>query len=212
MVFSDSELLTRDGRRRIERAFGAPVFDVFGTFETDNIGYECGKHAGYHLAIDCVVVEFLRDGRPVAAGESGDLVCTVLNNLAMPLIRYKLGDIGSASTERCTCGRVFPLMNVVEGRSVDCVVMPDGSTRSPMKFLLGMDSLGDLALEYQVLQTAPERFLIRLVSARDLSSADRSLLAGLITAHHPRARVSIEQVAHIEREPSGKRRTFVCRV
>lgn len=209
-VFTDSELLIPDARRRIERAFGAPVFDVFGTFETDNIAYECSEHAGYHLAIDCVVVEFLRDGKPVTPGESGDLVCTVLNNFAMPFIRYKLGDIAAALPGYCRCGRNLPMMKVIEGRSVDCMLMPDGTMQSPMNFLLQMDALGELALEYQVVQTEADAFVVRLVPARDVTSADRKHLSDFIVAQCPGARVSVEQVEHIEREPSGKRRTFIC--
>ncbi len=212
MVFTDSELLAPDARRRIEAAFGAPVYDVYGTFETDNVGYECSEHSGYHLAIDCAVFEFVRGGRPVAAGESGNVVCTVLHNLAMPLIRYKLGDIGSASLQRCACGRGLPLMNVIEGRDVDCVVMPDGTSRSPIQFLVSMDKLGDLALEYQFVQTSLQQFVLRLVPSRELTAADRDRLAGILSAHHPGASMEIEQVAHLEREPSGKRRAFVSRL
>lgn len=211
-VFTDSELLTPVDRRIIERAFGAPVLDVFGTFETDNIAYQCGEGGGYHLAIDCVVLEFIRDGQPVAPGEHGNLVCTVLNNTAMPLIRYALGDIGSAATRGCACGRTLPLMNVIEGRDVDRVRMPDGSTRSPMKFLVALDALHHLALEYQVVQTSLFDFTYRLVTARALTEADRGYLAGLIRAQHAEARVHFELVDHIGRERSGKRRTFISRI
>ena len=88
LVFSDSELLTIQARNQIERVFGAPLFDVYGTYETDNIGYECADRRGYHLAIDCVVPEIVVNGRAAEPGEPGELVCTVLHNYAMPLIRY----------------------------------------------------------------------------------------------------------------------------
>lgn len=212
IVFTDSELLTPDARKSIERAFGAPVFDVFGSYETDNIGYECREHMGFHLAIDCVVAEFLRDGAVVSAGDRGQLVCTVLHNFAMPLIRYNLDDIAAASTVSCPCGSGMPLMRVVEGRSVDCVVLPDGSTQSPMQFLGALDSFGDLAHEYQIIQTAPGKFLVRLVPARDFTSADRSRVAITLRNQCPGAEVSVEQVTSIQREASGKRRTFISRV
>lgn len=212
LVFTDSELLTPSARRRIEAAFGAPVFDVFGSFETDNIGHECRERSGFHLSVDCVVAEFVRDGSVVPSGESGHLVCTVLNNFAMPLIRYDLDDIAAAAPQPCACGRAMPLMMAVEGRRVDCVRLPDGSAQSPMQFLGGLDSIGDIAHEYQIVQTAPDRFLARLVPARELAAADRERIADTIRRQCPGARVEFEQVANIEREPSGKRRTFICRV
>lgn len=212
MVFTDSELLTSSVRRRIDESFGAPVFDVFGSYETDNIGYECAEHAGYHLAIDCVVAEFVRGGAAVAPGESGELVCTVLDNYAMPLIRYNLEDIAAAAPEPCRCGRGLPLMSVVEGRSVDCVVLPDGSLQSPMQFLGALDSIGELALEYQIVQTARDAFLVRLVPRRELDAADRGRVADTILGQLPDAHVRLQEVGEIAREPSGKRRTFICEV
>jgi phenylacetate-CoA ligase len=212
MVFTDSELLTPAARRLIDETFGAPVFDVYGTYETDNIGYECSEHSGYHLAIDCVIVEVLENGAPVAAGESGDLVCTVLGNYGMPFIRYSLGDVAALSPEACRCGRSLPLMSIVEGRRVDCVRLPDGGLQSPMRFLGALDSIDELALEYQVVQSSPGDFLVKLVPRRELADDDQQHIAGLIRAQLPDARVTIQPVGHIPREASGKRRTFTSRI
>ncbi|HUO82696.1 MAG TPA: hypothetical protein VM616_07560 [Gammaproteobacteria bacterium] len=212
MVFTDSELLSIAQRRQIEESFGAPVFDVFGTFETDNIGHECSEHAGYHLAIDCVVAEVLQDGVTAPPGETGSLVCTVLDNFAMPFIRYDLGDIVAFSSEACRCGRSLPLMSIVEGRRVDYAVLPDGSRQSPMRFLLAFDSISELALEYQVVQTACDAFLINLVPRRELAEADRTRIAGFIRAERPGARVTVQEVVDIAPEASGKRRTFISQI
>jgi phenylacetate-CoA ligase len=209
IVFTDSELLTPPARRLIEAAFGAPVFDVFGTFETDNIGYECEEHAGYHLAIDCVVAEFVRDGMPVEPGESGDLVCTVLDNYAMPFIRYRLDDTAAASPEACRCKRNLPLMSVVEGRHYDNVLLPDGATQSPLRILVALDSIGELALEYQIVQKATDAFQVRLVPRRALTTADREQVAGIVRRHLPGARVTVHEQTELARERSGKRRAFI---
>ncbi|CAN5347381.1 AMP-binding protein [soil metagenome] len=212
LVFTDSELLAPSVRRQIEQAFDAPVFDVFGAYETDNIGYECAEHSGYHLAIDCVVAEFVRDGRAVRAGESGELVCTVLNNYAMPLIRYNLQDIAAASPAPCACGRSLPMMSVVEGRFVDCAVLADGSRVSPMQFLGKLDAIDDVALEYQVVQTAVDEFRVTLVPRGIIGAAERERVAQIIRAQHGGARVTIAEAPEIEREASGKRRTFICEI
>ena len=209
MVFSDSELLTAAARRHIERVIGARVIDVFGSYETDNIGYECHEHSGYHLAIDCVVPEFVVDGRPVAPGVPGELVCTILHNYAMPLIRYSLGDIAAASGHACACGRGLPLMTVIEGRLVDCVLRADGSSESPMQFLVKLDCISDFALEYQVAQKAYDEFLVTLVPRRTLRDVDRDVVVNAILGQYPDARVSLVEATDIACEPSGKRRTFI---
>jgi phenylacetate-CoA ligase len=99
MIFTDSELLTPTLRRSIETAFKRSVIDIYGTLETDNIAYECERHCGYHIAIDAVILEFVADNRPVPSGVSGEIVCTVLNNYAMPFIRYRLNDFGIGGSE-----------------------------------------------------------------------------------------------------------------
>ncbi|HLF10255.1 MAG TPA: hypothetical protein VJA26_03500 [Gammaproteobacteria bacterium] len=208
VVFSDSELLTQAARKQIEHLLGARILDVFGSYETDNIGYECRERCGYHLAIDCVVPEFLVDGRPAAPGEPGELVCTVLHNYAMPLIRYNLQDIAARSAHPCACGRGLPLMSVVEGRTVDCVLRPDGTKESPMRFLARFDYMSEFALEYQVAQTAYDEFRVTLVPRRELRAGDREFIVGAILEQYPRAHVTVVEAADIPREPSGKRRMF----
>ena len=93
-VFTDSELLTPDTRALIEKAFGAPVLDVFGSFETDNIAYQCSSDSDYHVTTDSVIAEVLNDGKS-ATDRDGDLVVTVLRSRMTPFIRYNLRESGS---------------------------------------------------------------------------------------------------------------------
>jgi len=144
----------------------------------------------------------------VAPGEQGELVCTVLENYAMPLIRYNLGDIAAGSPYPCACGRGLPLMRVVDGRTVDFVLRADGTSESPMQFLGKFDCVSEFALEYQVAQTACDEFRVTLVPRRRLCAGDRELIAGAILEQYPRAQVTVVEAADIPREPSGKRRTF----
>ena len=90
-------------RRQIERAFGVPVFDVFGSWETDNIAWECREHVGYHLAIDCVIAEIVCDGmwQPGKvvnsfAPYSTILQCDLLDDIAVEYRR--------ATTRTVICG------------------------------------------------------------------------------------------------------------
>ena len=78
-----AELLHPSLRAFIEKVFASPVIDVYGTMETENIAFECHYHTGYHIAVDSVVMEFLKEGKPVDAGEEGEIVCTVLHNISV---------------------------------------------------------------------------------------------------------------------------------
>ena len=76
---------------------------------------------------DLFFVEVLdEEGRPVAPGESGELVITDLSNYYMPFIRYRTGDIVVLSDRGCSCGRGYPLLEKVEGRAFDVVRTPGG--------------------------------------------------------------------------------------
>lgn len=207
-LFTDSEMLTVGTRNIIEEAFASRVLDVFGAFETDNMAYQCQRARDHHVAVDSVIAEVIRDGDQIESGE-GDLVTTVLNNLATPFIRYRLGDRVSPVRDACPCGRTFPLIRIEAGRSDDRVVAPDGSLRSPMSFLWRFDSLSELVLEYQVVQQSPAEFLVRIVPARALSPADEQRIREVIRKDFPAASVRIEQMTSIPRTPAQKLMAFV---
>src|SRR5690606_31785328 len=88
-----AEKLHQFQREAIERVFGAPVFETYGSREFMLIGAECPEHAGLHITAENLIVEVLgSDDRPVPAGEEGDVVITDLTNTGMPFIRYRNGD------------------------------------------------------------------------------------------------------------------------
>lgn len=152
-LFTTSELLTECDRREIENAFGVPVRDFYGAHETGLIAWQCPEEGNYHINTDSVLVEWEWDGKPVAPGHRGRIVCTVLDSFAMPFIRYVIGDVGVARAEECPCGRGLPLMRMVEGREADFVVLPDGGLLSP-DALCGV--IGAIAgvRQFQVVQNA----------------------------------------------------------
>ena len=65
---------------------------------------------GLHVNEDHFIVEVIdpEDGRPVAPGADGELVFTTLTKEALPLIRYRTGDLGAITLEPCRCGRTTP--------------------------------------------------------------------------------------------------------
>ena len=145
-------LLTPEQRRLIGSAFG-DVRDVYGAVEFGDIAWECERHEGYHVNADCLVVELLRDGRPALQGEAGEVVCTSLQSYAMPLIRYRLGDEGVFSTDRCGCRRGLPLLKVISGRADDCIHLPDGGLISPRALVSALAYIEGVR-QYRIAQEA----------------------------------------------------------
>lgn len=209
LLFTDSELLTAQDRQSIEDAMGVRAIDVYGTWETGNIAHECERREGHHVAIDCVVLEILAgDGNPARAGEEGRLVCTMLDNDAMPLIRYDLGDIAAWSAAPCACGRSFPLLQVIAGRANDQLRLADGQAVSPEGLLARFGAMSAWIREYQIVQDAPERFRMIVVPGAQFDDVARGRIRAIFEAWRPSVEVTIETVDSIPREASGKRRTF----
>lgn len=212
IVFTDSELLAPFIRESLSQAFQAPVIDIYGTIETENIAWQCAQGSAYHYASDCAIFETLVDGKRTEPDEPGVLVCTVLNSLTMPFIRYEIGDLVTLSSQGCDCGRTLPLISAIEGREMDQVVLPDGRRVSPMAFLEFSTILPGVAREYQIIQNAINDFTVLIDPIHPLDESERHAIVEIARKFNSSARVQIETVDCIPREPSGKRRTFISRV
>jgi phenylacetate-CoA ligase len=205
-VFTSGELLRPAVRDAITDAFGARVFDIYGSSETKEIAWEC-RNGGMHVNADVVRLEVLDDAsRPVPDGVEGNLVVTLLVNRAMPLLRYRTGDRGSLLTETCGCGHPFPLLGVVTGRRADALVLAGGRRVSPYALTCAMERVGDV-LRYQVTQLEPARLRVRAILD---PGADRSRIAGRIRAvlQGEVADFLETEVEFVDRLPTGPRAKF----
>lgn len=119
-IITSAGTLFPDFRETIERVFGCKVFNRYGSREVGIMAMECEKHEGLHLSIFNHYLEILdQDGNDTPEGEIGDVVVTLLTNYTMPLIRFKIGDMAVPTKHRCSCGRGFPLISHVTGRTVN---------------------------------------------------------------------------------------------
>jgi len=117
VVATSAEVLTAETRRRVEKAWGARVFDTYGATEYAPIAAECA-HGRRHLVEDGALIEVVDErGRPVPPGEPGDKVLlTVFDRRTQPLIRYELSDVLRLDSASCECGRPFRILASIEGR------------------------------------------------------------------------------------------------
>jgi phenylacetate-CoA ligase len=205
MLFTGGELLN-GSRSALTAAFGAPVYDIYGTSETKEIAWEC-THRGMHLNADVVRLEVLDDlGRSVSEGQEGNLVATLLVNHAMPLLRYVTGDRGALLSAKCTCGRSSPLLGVMSGRSADVLVLRGGQRISPYALTCALERVSGV-LRYQVQQLDPARVRVRAIAegaanretiAQQMRSALRFDVAPFLDA----------DVEFVDRLPTGPRAKF----
>src|SRR5690606_30639221 len=120
-------LLDRE-RELIERVMGCKVTNRYGCEEVGLIASECEEHRGLHINVDDVFLEVVDDeGRPVKPGIPGKILVTDLANYGMPLIRYRIEDVGILSDRQCPCGRGLPLMHSIMGRVADFLKRADGT-------------------------------------------------------------------------------------
>jgi len=165
LIFTCAENLDEKNRQLISSGFnGSEVFDNYACSEFGLLAWECRLHEGYHINADALMMEFLKDGEEVASGESGEIVCTNLSNHAMPLIRYKLGDVGTKGEEQCSCGVTLPLMKVIEGRIDDFLRTLDGRLISPTIFFpYPFESMKRIR-QFRVIQEKRNKLKIQLVA------------------------------------------------
>lgn len=115
-------------RTSIESAFAVKVLDAYGCAEGMWIASQCGASDLYHVHALDVVLELLDDDdQPVRPGTPGHVVVTRLHPGPSPLVRYRTGDLAIGATEACHCGRGYPTIAEVVGRSADMITTPTGN-------------------------------------------------------------------------------------
>ncbi len=122
-----SEPWTNQTRAEIEKRTGMSASDIYGISEVigPGISYECWNKDGLHVSEDHFLVEVVdpSTGAPVPEGKEGELVFTSLAKEAVPVIRYRSGDLASISYRPCACGRVFARHSKVYARTDDMFVI-----------------------------------------------------------------------------------------
>jgi phenylacetate-CoA ligase len=207
VVFTTAETLLAHQRPALERAFGATVADQYGCTEMSLFVSQC-EMGTYHLHPEHGILEvLLPDGKPAPEGTPGEAVCTGLVNMAMPLLRYQLGDRVVLSKRPCACGRSFPVIEEILGRMDDVLITPSGRPLGRLdpifKPLSGIR-------EAQILQVSRDRLLVRLATEPAFTTRDReSLLHELRKRIGDEMAIDLEFVPRIPKEHNGKFRAVV---
>ncbi|MTI98600.1 MAG: phenylacetate--CoA ligase family protein [Marinobacter adhaerens] len=213
-IVATSMMLLEHERVVIEEAFGCAVTNRYGCEEVGLIACECEQHKGMHLNLPHVYVEFLDDqNNPVAPGEPGKIVVTDLNNFAMPLIRYRVEDVGVYSERDCSCGRGFPLLERLEGRVADFLKLPGGGRVAGISLVERTLTKVVGVEQMQLVQEKLDQVWVNRVRGTEYTErTDQELVAAMREVFDERVELIIRDVPHIPQEASGKYRFSICRV
>ena len=194
-------------RESIGRAFGCSVTDTYGCTEGAMIAAQCSE-GSYHLSVNQCHVEILDDhGKPLPDGEIGNVVATRLDNFAMPLIRYSLGDIAAIEPEGntyCKCGRQTPLLNGLIGRDTDLVVTASGK-KLIVHFFTGIFEHVPEIRQFKIVQKSVDQVKIEFIPDEGFDdSVLRTLEERMNSRLNERLPIAWSRVEKISPSGSGK--------
>jgi phenylacetate-CoA ligase len=172
-------------RERIREAFGCETLDTYGCTEGAMIAAQC-RDGNYHLSVNQCFVEIVDErGEPVPDGRMGRVLVTRLDNFAMPLIRYDIGDLAeleTAGSERCRCGRRTPLLRRVIGRDTDIVLTRSGKRMIVHFFTAIFEHVPEIR-QFKVVQNDLDGIEIRYIPAENFRPATLAEVERKIHTH-----------------------------
>jgi phenylacetate-CoA ligase len=206
---TNAEPVREDERKLISEAFHCPVRETYGMAETVAAGSECpaGTLHQWPEAGHIEVSEPFADSNGGHAGPSGEFLCTGLLNPDMPLIRYRVGDRGTAPHFRpCACGRTLPVIDAVDGRTTDLLLTRDGRR----VFWLNPVFYGLPVRETQIVQESLDRLTVRAVPAPGFGPATTRTISDRLRQRMGDVDIDVQQVSEVPRTSFGKLRAVVC--
>ena len=213
-IISSSMMLLPKERAVIEQIFSCKVTNRYGCEEVGLIACECEKHDGMHLNTDHLYIEFIKeDGMPAKTGEEGTIVITDLINHGMPLIRYRIEDVGVPSDRKCSCGRGLPLMEKVAGRVADFLVRKDGSLVAGVSLVERTLTAIKGIEQMQIVQESTSEIVLNIVKMEGYSQkSENDLMNEFLSVFGNNVKIKLHYVERIPQEQSGKYRFSICKI
>jgi phenylacetate-coenzyme A ligase PaaK-like adenylate-forming protein len=190
-------------RRSLADLWGCEVYEHYGMTEMGlGGGVDCAAHAGYHIRENELLIEVVdpASGAPVASGATGEVVFTTLNRRAMPLVRYRTGDISYLVPGRCACGSPLTRLGRIARRIAGGVDLGGGELTIGMldEAIFAVDAVTDFTASFH--PAWPPRLRI------DVDHAGRNADSGVIASAVYAALANIPVLAAVH--TSGARLTL----
>ncbi len=208
-----SEMLFADDKILLEKQFGVPIINEYGSAELDIIALE-DPEGRWQVNAETVFVEILdADDNPVPLGEEGKIVVTALYNKAHPLIRYEVGDLGSLAE---TSTAKYPVLKKLTGRTNDVAILPSGKIASGMTFYSITKKLFDdegNVKEFVIIQIKADTFEIVYTSDNPLTTTETENIKSAFSAFlEPGLTLILNRKKTLERSSAGKLKQFTSEV
>jgi len=162
-------------RTRIEDWLGIKAYDIYGTSELSGPMFtECTEQKGFHIWSDLALVEIIDPGtgESLESGEKGELTITMLQKEALPMIRYRIGDITMMDDDVCACGRTHPRIQRIQGR-VDDMLIIRGINVFPSQVEYALMGIPEVGQHFQIVverKGALDDMLVRVELSKGLFS------------------------------------------
>jgi len=215
-ISSTTETLLPHVREYLENQFECKVYDQYGGGECESIAFECKEQSGLHITNEHVYLEILNADGHDEDQNTGDIIVTDLDNYAMPLIRYEIGDNASFASKKysCDCGVRLPKLKSIIGRATDTIILKNGSKVHGVFFtdILSELNLKDTGLirRFQVSQEKYGEIEFRIETSEDLKSSSLSLLENALNRFFFKVEIKIFQ--KLEHDKSGKFRYVISKI
>ena len=172
------------------------------------------------MITDGAYIEFVdEDGELIPSEEPGEIIVTGLNNYAMPLIRYRIGDVGTPTNERCPCGRSWPLIKDIQGRSYDRISLSNGAKISLPHIYpyLYQELKGNVfsILQFQIIQETKKTIIFKIVKGKNFDLKMLERIKSNLETYFAGLGENLEVIMQIVEEipiERGKRRTLISKV
>ena len=140
-------------RKHISESLGIELYDIYGLTEIygPGIGINCEYNEGMHYWDDFLYIEVIdpKTGEPVPDGEMGEIVITTLVKEGAPLIRYRTHDLSRIIPGKCKCGRCYPRLDTIMGRTDDMMKIK-GVNVFPSQIEEVLANFNEINSEYQI--------------------------------------------------------------
>jgi phenylacetate-CoA ligase len=207
-VFTTSETVLDYVRKAIEATWQCQVYDRYGAVEGCLFASQC-EYGRYHVSPEVGIIEIIDcEGQSVPPGVKGEVVCTGLQNILQPLVRYRIGDVAHwAIDQHCLCGRQMPILGAIEGRFEDTCYTSDG--RELLRFDTAFKGVRNIR-EAQVVQEKLNSFTVYVVPDDGFGIGDIERIQNNMRLHVGNVYTDVKPVTAIPRSISGKFRAVVC--
>jgi phenylacetate-CoA ligase len=212
-IISTSQLLSDMQKESLSKGFGAPVFNFYGAMEFGVIGSTCKEYGNLHLNMDSTYCEFIESDFVLGDEKiCHEIVCTSLDSYAMPLIRYKLGDIVKPDFKNCRCERTLPTIELIAGRKNDYILTNDGKKLPPILFTVTMRGF-DFIKKFRITQKKYDKLDIEIETGYELTMENKTSIVRAIAKLLPGSvTIDVKRTSKIQDEKSHKLRTIISEI